>query len=315
MLKSYIKDLRNGDVVLNQQFGLIFCAKKLGRMGNEYYEVILGDKTGQIDAKIWANSFCNCDFPKCKEGDVVEITGKVDSFNEKPQLIIEKMTYVKDYDPADFLYAGTMDKKKLWKYLMDEVNNLDDADIKNLILKIFSDEEFTKAYKNAVAGEMLHHDFIGGLLEHVYEMAKFAKVAKELYSEVKYSELLFGVIFHDIGKLDELVAGGVALKRTKSGFLLGHLVQGLLRVDKYFPSGFDEDKKLRIMHLIASHHGVKEHGSPVVPMTLEAILLNAIDDMSFKVGVMHSFARSKIADDMGFLGYNKYLGANLLSSE
>lgn len=167
MLRAYIKDLRSGDVILNQTFGLIVLNKKTGRTGNEYYEVILSDRTGQIDAKIWANSFNACEIDECSEGCVVEIVGKLDEFNGKPQLIIEKLKVVTDYDPADFLFDGNRNKDECWNFLMSEVDSLEDTEVKDLIKSILANEEFTKKFKVTTAAEYVHHDYVGGLLEHV----------------------------------------------------------------------------------------------------------------------------------------------------
>ena len=314
MLRAYIKDLKVGDVVLNQQFGVLSFAKKLGRTGNEYYEVILSDKSGHIDAKIWANSFNYCDL-NINEGGVVEITGKVDSFNDKPQLIIEKLTEVKTFDPADFLYSGTRNKEEIWNYLINEVNSLEDAEIKNITLKILNNDEIQNSYKKATAAEYVHHDFVGGLLEHVYEMLVIAKSVKFLYPEINYSELVFGIVFHDIGKLYEYKTSGISLGRTKSGYLLGHIVQGLLFLNTFFEESFNADKKDRLLHLISSHHGSKEFGSPVNPSTIEAVMLSQIDDLSSKAGIFYTQKRNSLVDNLGFIGFNKYLGANILDTD
>lgn len=314
MRKVFIKDLKVSDVLLNHNFAVKEFTKKKGKTGKDYFNVVLADKTGQVSAKVWGTNFNEVD-QNVKVGDVVSVTGRVDEFLEKPQVIIEKMAIIKDFDPSDFLVKGERDQDQIWKEVLDEVNGLDDKDIKDLITKIFSDEKFVKKYKEVPAAELVHQDYVGGLLEHTYEMMIIGKASKDLYKEVKWSELLYGILFHDVGKVEELNPTGVTLERTKSGALLGHLVQGLLFLDKQFPKDFDEEKKDRLLHMVASHNGKKELGSPVVPMTLEAILLSSIDDLSFMVGTYFTHLRKNESDDRGLTGYNRYLGASLLLND
>ena len=314
MRKVYIKDLKVSDVLLSHNFAVKEFTKKKGKTGKEYFNVTLSDKTGQVNAKVWGTNFNEVD-QNAKAGDVVSVTGRVDEFLEKPQVIIEKMKIVKDFDPADFLVKGERDQDEIWKEIQDEVSDLKDKAIKDLINKIFSDEKFVKKYKEVPAAEIVHQDYIGGLLEHTYEMMVVARTCKNLYTQVRWAELLYGVLFHDVGKVEELNPTGVTLERTKSGALLGHLIQGLLFLDKQFPKDFDAEKKDRLLHMVASHNGKKELGSPVVPMTLEAILLSAIDDLSFMVGAYFTHIRKNDADDRGLTGYNRYLGASMLLND
>jgi len=246
-MRLFVKDLKTGDVLVDHPFAIREIAKKVGKRDNEYYSLILSDKTGSVDAKIWSDYFINCDLANAKVGEVVSVTGKVDSFNDSNQVIIEKITKLSKFDPAEFLREGVKDREKLFSEILSVVSELQDDEIKNLILKIFEDKELVEKYKDAPAGELVHHNYVGGLMEHVDEMLQFALTAKKVYPEVRISELVFGVLFHDIGKLEELGTTGVVLERTVPGYLMGHLGQGLLLISKYFPENFDKNKKARVI--------------------------------------------------------------------
>jgi 3'-5' exoribonuclease len=314
MRKVFIKDLRVSDVLLNHKLAVKEIAKKKGKTGNEYLNIVFSDKTGQINAKAWSNAFADID-QSLSAGDVANVTARVDEFNGKPQIIVEKMSKADNFDPSDFLQKGERDADKIWQEIINEVNNLQDEEIKNLILNIFSDESFVKKYKEVPAAELVHQDYVGGLVEHNYEMMVAGKACKDLYKEVRWAELLYGVLFHDVGKVEELNTTGIVLERTKGGYLLGHLVQGLLFLNSKFPSDFDKDKKERLLHMIASHNGSTELGSPIAPMTLEAILLSALDDLSFKAGTYYTHLRKNEPNEKGIAGYNRYLGASILSHD
>ncbi|PIR43674.1 hypothetical protein COV24_01295 [candidate division WWE3 bacterium CG10_big_fil_rev_8_21_14_0_10_32_10] len=312
MNKLYIKDLKVGDVLVNHKFAIKDFAKKVGKTNNEYYTVVLSDKTGFIDAKIWSNSFAECSVDQIKIGNVVNVTGKIDEYNSTPQIILEKMIITEEYNAGDFLSEGTRDANEIFNSILETVDLLEDTDIKNLILDIFKNEDLLKKYKQVPAGEFVHHSFVGGLLEHVYEMLEFAKTAKILYPDINFSELAFGVIFHDIGKIEELGVNGVVMERTLPGYLIGHLGQGLLLVNKHFPENFDVTKKNRLLHMILSHHGEKDKGSPIQPMTLEALVLSEIDTLSSRVGIYYTNLSKGETDEKGLTAYSKYLGASFL---
>ena len=311
MKKTFIKDLKAGDILVNHSFAVTSFSKRVGKNNNEYYDLTLSDKTGKIKAKIWGDSFASCDLSSLQTGDVISVTGKVDSFNDALQVIIQKFSILEDFNPEFFVERGERDVEALFDYILSEVESLEDKDIKKLIKEIFKNEKLVKAYKRMPAGQVVHHNYVGGLLEHVYEMLKFAQTAKELYPNINYSELVFGILFHDIGKLYELNFKGASINRTKEGYLLGHIVLGTLFLEKYFPKDFDKEKKMRLLHLILSHHGSQEHGSPVMPLTLEAQILSYIDDISSQVGIYSSHLRENIPDEEGFTPYNKYLGSIL----
>lgn len=313
-MKLYIKDFKVADVLVDHSLAIKSLEKKVSKNNKEYYNVILSDKTGQIDAKIWSDYFSSCSLNEVKPGNVVKITGKVDSFNSTPQLIIEKMQIVKDYNPSDFLNSTDQDVEDLFKYIMDTIESLEDTEIKTVAKSILEDTAILKAYKQVPAGEYVHHNYVGGLVTHVVEMLKFAESSKSVYKNINFSELAFGVIFHDIGKVHELALNGVVLERTLAGYLVGHLGQGLMLVNNFFPKDFDEDKKNRLLHMLISHHGEREKGSPVQPMTLEAIILSEIDNLSFKAGTYFTHLEGSEVNDKGLTGYSKYLGTSILPS-
>ena len=312
MIRLYIKDLKPGDILLKQNFAVKDIVKKLSKNNTHYYTLTLSDKTGQVDAKIWADYFKDVDLENIKIGSVISVTGKVDSFRDENQVMIEKSILVEDFDPADYVTTSEYDIDEIYAKILDTVNSLEDAEIKKLILELLDLPEIKSKFLKTPAAMMIHHNYVGGLVVHVYEILTLAKASMELYPEANFSELAFGAIFHDIGKLEELDAGSLALNMTKEGKLLGHVVQGLLLLERCIPSSFDKNKKLRLIHMVASHNGKKEIGAPVTPSTIEAFLLSEIDNLSFKIGTFRMHLQKGEIDENGFSTYSPYLGASLV---
>lgn len=312
MIRLFIKDLKPGDILLKHNFAVKDIVKKVSKNNANYYTLTLSDKTGQVDGKIWADYFNDTDVSNLKAGVVIEVIGKVDSFRDENQVIIEKAKILSDYEPSDYINEGTKDRVKLFDDILTLVNSLDDADIKDFCNRVFADKDLVKKYTTVPAGVIVHHNYVGGLLEHVTEMLGFAKMAKEVYPDIKYSELVFGILFHDLGKIQELSAGGVTLSMTVSGKLIGHLSQGLLILEGFFGNDFDADKKMRLQHMILSHHGEREKGSPVHPATIEAVILSEIDDLSSRVGILRAHLQRGDVDESGFTSQSYFLGSAIL---
>lgn len=185
--------------------------------------------------------------------------------------------------------------------------DLEDKEVKDLIKDIFSDSDLKEKFKTAPAAELVHHDYVGGVLEHVYDMLRFSVPYKEIYPQIRYSELVFGIIFHDIGKIYELSQSGVALSRTMSGYLIGHISQGYGLIEKKIPKEFNEFKKDRLLHMILSHHGQLEYGSPIKPMTLEALALSIIDIASSQLEIAVKHIEQNEVDERGKTAFNRHL--------
>lgn len=280
MPKQFISDLKDQTIV-NSQF--MVYKKQLREFKNKpgkYLAFIIVDKTGQMEARMWdraeevASIF--------EEEDVVLLEGKVESFNDKLQLIVDNLYKSHKYDIEDFLPKTSKNVDELFTYIAS-------IDIKNPYLRslldsFFNDEEFVYLFKKAPAAKSLHHCYIGGLIEHTYEVIKICEVVCELFPQIDKELLLTGAILHDIGKIYELKFTRI-IDYTDEGRLIGHIIMGGRmvgeRMDKI--DGFPKELKMRMSHLLLSHHGEHEWGSPIKPKTLEAWTLHYAENLDAQV--------------------------------
>ncbi len=285
MKEKFIKDFQFKDKLINEAFAIKAIRKGKTADGRDFFDLTAIDKTGEIAGKIWEDALVYCDIPEI--GEVVAITGSVEEYRDKQQLKISAMKKIAEFNPEDFLASTEKNIDELWKYVKIKISEITDKDIKNLVNYFFADSEFIKKFKIAPGAEMLHHAYLGGLMEHTVEMLKLSEVLIENFKNIDKSLLLAGVLFHDIGKMEELHTNHV-IYRTIRGHLWGHISIGATMVDKAIDEikKFPEELRIKIIHLILSHHGKLEFGSPVKPMIPEAIALNHLDDLSTKVRVV-----------------------------
>lgn len=306
----YIETLRDGDRVL----GIYLCKTKsvaVTKTGKEYENVILQDKTGQLDAKIWDPAAAGiCDFEAL---DYVEVTGIVTSFNGMLQLKIERARKVREgeYDPADYLPTTKKDIEAMYKELVAFIQSVKNTYF-NKLLNLFyvDDAELAARFKTASAAKSLHHGFIGGLLEHSLSVAKLCDYMAGAYPVLNRDLLLTAALLHDIGKLKEISAFPIN-DYTDEGNLLGHIVMGSemiherVRLIEGFPAKLENELK----HCILSHHGKLEFGSPKKPALIEALALSYADDLDAKMETFLEAIESKGGND--WIGYNKVFESNL----
>ncbi len=265
------------------------------RNGKPYLLVGIGDKSGEITGPIWDDAVRIAEF--CKPGSFVELEGSVQSYREKLQLRIEKVTPASEsqVDLKDFVPQSDRNIDKMAKEIGKAITSLENPDIRKLLQVLFKEGDTWENFKKAPAAKGIHHAFTGGLLEHCHSMLKVAEFAAAHYPGIDRSLLIAGVLLHDIGKIVELVDTVGVIEYSVAGRLKGHIVLGCEMVARAAAKidGFPQETLLAIQHLIASHHGRMEFGSPVVPMTPEAILLNYIDEMDSKMGLVEAL-RKKI---------------------
>ena len=285
MKEKFIKDFQFKDKLVNEQFAIKAIRKGKTADGRDFFDLTAIDKTGEIAGKIWEDALVYCEIPEV--GEVVAITASVEEYRDKQQLKISAMKKIAEFSPEDFLASTEQDIDELWKYVKIKISEITDKDLKNLVNYFFADSEFIKKFKIAPGAEMLHHAYIGGLMEHTVEMLKLADVVIANFANIDKSLLIAGVLFHDIGKMEELHVNHV-IYRTIQGNLWGHLSIGVIMVDKAIDKikKFPEDLRLKIIHLLLSHDGRLEFGSPVKPMIPEAVALYHLDDLSTKVRVV-----------------------------
>lgn len=297
MKDIFVSDLAGFDEqrVFDAFFLLLSKQTRSTRTNKPYYSLILCDKTGQLEARAWEP-----EDPRIAKnvvrGDLVKVRGCISRFDDRMQMKVEQIrrAHEGETDRADMLPATTYDVDELWRALTGFVESIADPHLKRLLSTILADPEVAQAYREAPAARQLHHAWLGGLLEHVVSLLKLADRVVPHYPMVNRDLVLTGVILHDIGKVKEL-SWSVGFEYTVEGTLLGHIQMGLEMVQGAMAGLPDFPPRLKIVveHLILSHHGKLEFGSPKVPMIPEALVLNFLDDLDAKMqAVASEFERS-----------------------
>jgi 3'-5' exoribonuclease len=270
-----------------------------------YLNLMLGDKTGQLEGRVWELSDPRIS-KDVEKGDIVKARGSVSRFDDRLQMKVDQLRKAAstETDKTDLLPSTTYDVEDLWRQLLDFVESFTDPDLKLLLTTLLSDPVLAQAYREAPAARQLHHAWLGGLLEHVVSLLKLADRVVPSYPLLHRDLLLTGVVLHDIGKVREL-SWEIGFDYTVEGTLLGHIQMGVELVEKTIDSlpGFPPRLKTLVVHMILSHHGKLEFGSPKLPMIPEALVLNFVDDLDAKMQAMASeFAKSaregKAPDEM-----------------
>ena len=276
-------------------FVLLSRQTRSTKANKPYLTVILADRTGQIEGRIW-----DPEDPRVarevRRGDLVKVRGCVSRFDERLQMKIEQLRLAQpeEADRSDMLPGTSCDVTELWRELEGFVESFTDPHLKQLLIRLFDDPVLAAAYREAPAARNLHHAWLGGLLEHVVSLLKLADRVVASYPLLHRDLLLTGVILHDIGKVRELV-WDVGFEYSVEGTLLGHIHMGMEMVQKAMAEvpGFPPRLKTLVEHMILSHHGRLEFGSPKLPMIPEALVLNFVDDLDAKMqAVASEFDRS-----------------------
>lgn len=281
MKTIYVKDITKNMIINDEPFAIIEVSEGLDKNGSKYYNILFGDKTGKIQGKLWSQQFDSANPKHLKPETIVSVSAKVDEFRGNLQLNILSLSPVDETSLEQYIQSSEYDPDEMLKTLFDEIKMIKNKQIKELLVNILSDTEISRKFKYWPAGNSVHHDFRSGLLQHVLEMLDITKGLKSFYPNLNYDVLTAGIILHDIGKIEEL-SGGLSSNYTVKGNLIGHIVIGVEIFNKY-SQNLDPDTKNHIEHLILSHHGKLEYGSPVLPATPEAIALHYIDNLSSKL--------------------------------
>jgi 3'-5' exoribonuclease len=298
MPRRFINTLSDGETI-EEIFLLTDKQLRANRNAALYLLVELRDKTGVVSARMW--NVTEEAVAHVNPGDYVHVKGKVQLYQGALQMIISHVqpVPVERLDPSDFIKQSNRDLGQLAARLREILQTITDPHVRALLDCFLIDESFMAAFTVAPAGMKAHHAYHGGLLEHVVNMLEIANRIHDLLNGVDRSLLLAGVFLHDLGKVRELdFATGCSY--TDEGQLLGHLVIAvemlsakIAQTEKLLGETFPAETALRLKHLILSHHGTYEFGSPKLPMTPEAIAVHFIDNLDAKV---HEFSRD-IADD------------------
>jgi 3'-5' exoribonuclease len=271
---------------VQSMFLVKYIAVATGKDGKNYLNLILSDNSGEIESRKWQDAEPTA--AKIKSGDFVIINGKVNAFQGRLQLIVNEISKLNEgqYDPQDYIKKSSSAPQKMFDELIIVVNSLEEVYIKELLLSMLNDVEIKRRLLIWQAGKSIHHAYQSGLLEHILSCTVLANFLSQHY-QVNRSYVVAGCILHDLCKIYELTEGP-NVDYTEEGKLIGHLVKGLELVDHfaakmtYFPYA----QKMHIKHILLSHHGEYEYGSPKIPHTSEAYLVHLIDLMDSKMSSM-----------------------------
>jgi len=258
-----------------------------GSSGGQYLALTFADRTGQFDARMWED-FAEV-LEHCAEGSYVKVQGQVSKYNGKFQITVSKMRSAADseIETADFIPTTKFNVAEMSAELRGYVAAFKSEPLRKLVLAFLDDPEIGPAFATAPAAKRLHHAWIGGLLEHVLHLVRICIATAPFYPEVDPDLLVTGAILHDMGKVREL-SWRSSFDYTLEGQLIGHIsiAQGMLheKIARMNDSGekFPDDLRVLVEHMILAHHGKLEFGSPKLPMTPEAMLLSALDDLEAK---------------------------------
>ena len=290
MKDIYVSDLMGFDEGRLFDGFFLVLAKQLRttKQNKAYLNLTLGDKTGPIEARVWelTDPRITKDFNR---GDMVKVRGSISRYEDRAQMKVDQLRKAQagEADKLDMLPATSQDVGALWRQLEASVESLANADMKRLLNALLADTELAQAYREAPAARQLHHAWLGGLLEHVVSLLGLADRVAAHYPLLDRDLLVTGVILHDIGKIREL-EWETGFDYTVEGVLLGHIQMGVDLVEKTIAGLPDFPDRLRtlVLHMILSHHGKLEFGSPKLPMIPEALVLNFLDDMDAKMQAM-----------------------------
>ena len=316
MKDFYLRDCdKQENKVITSQFVVVSKQIKAKKNGEPYLALTLGDRSGSVDAKMWDNveDFLNV----FEQDDFVKVKGLINKYNNRWQLTIHKIRKVGDSEVEfdDYLPKTTKDIDELWRTLGGFVESIQQPQLKQLLQLFMADEELARAYKCAPAAKTLHHAFIGGLLDHVVSLFSGCDLIVRNYPMVNRDLLFTGVFLHDIGKIHELTYAR-SFGYSTEGQLLGHMIielEMLHRKIALIPD-FPPELKILIEHLIISHHGEYEFGSPKLPMFPEALMLHYMDDLDSKMEAMRAQFEREAENDSPWTSYNTSLARPLLNS-
>lgn len=306
----YLNELHEGDTLT----GIYFCKVKntlKTKTGKSYYSLILQDKTGTIDAKVWELSNGIEHFEAM---EYIHIDGQVTSFQGALQLNVRRIRKSQEgeYDPADYMPVTKKNVEAMYQELVGIISTIKEPHLKKLAESYFvEDKAFAEQFKKHSAAKSVHHGFIGGLLEHTLSVVKFCEYMAGAYSIINRDLLLTAAMFHDVGKMQEL-SSFPANDYTDDGQLLGHIYLGAEMIGtriKEIP-GFPSKLSSELRHCILAHHGELEYGSPKKPSIAEALALNFADNADAKFQtILELFDSSD--ESAEWLGYNRLFETNI----
>ena len=301
--------------IITSSFVVASKQVKAKKNGEPYLALILADRSGQIEAKMWDN--VDEFILAFEQDDFLKVKGLVNKYKNRFQLTIHKLRRMDeaDIDFTDYLPKTTKDIGELWRTLTEFVATFQNPHLKSLVELFMADPEIAERYRSAPAAKTLHHAYIGGLLDHVVSLFRSCDLMSRNYPQVNRDLLLTGAFLHDIGKIQELTYNR-AFSYSTRGQLLGHMIIELEMLQAKLAKlpGFPEELKTLLEHMIISHHGQYDFGSPKLPMFSEALMLHYLDDLDSKMEAMRAHFEREAELEGPWTSYNASLGRPLLDS-
>lgn len=313
MARRYINQFGSQEQI-NQVFLAAQKQLRPNRNGNLYLQVELSDRSGSIAGRMWNAG--DADYRGFEDGDFVRVEGNTQIFQGAMQLIVNSIHKARadEVDEADFMPITPAEIDKLTDRLKTHLRSLKDPALKNLAECFLIDATFMNKFRRCPAGVKNHHAYVGGLLHHVVQLMDLCASTAPLYPQLDRDLLLMGAFLHDMGKIDEL-SYDRGFAYTDEGQLIGHLVMAIATLEqkvreaqKLSGEPVAEETVLRLKHMIVSHHGEYEFGSPKLPMTLEAVALHLLDNLDAKMHSFHLLMRDDPNVDSPWTTYHANLG-------
>lgn len=304
--KVFVKDLIV-DSYVDSPFLIQNFQVKQKKNGEDFLSLQLKDKSGEVGAVMWDGvaEVLN----EIATGDYAQVSGKVGLYNEKPQITIMRLKRLEQdqVDESDYVPATGQSVDRMWKQLLEVINSIGNLHLRRLLLEIFEDETTAEKFMRAPAAKGNHHTFLGGLLEHTLSIAKLCEMVANHYSILSRDLLMTGGLLHDYAKIEELTYER-QFDYTDEGRLLGHIVMASASLDRRMrEQEFPDKLRIQVLHMIISHHGEEQFGSPRKPMTAEAIALHFIDMLDSRMEMVRAALEKEKDLDGTFTSYLRNL--------
>ena len=315
MKPAFVADLQDGQSVASFFLVREKEIRTSANTGKSWLQLELADRTGSLSAKMWDN-FASV-AQTFERDDVIRVRGRVKLYRGEKELTIEQILPAgeSEYVLDDFLPHTQQDVEQLYAKLREEIAGVGNPWLKQLLTAVVEDPGIAAKLKRAPAAMTMHHAYLGGLIEHLVSLCGLAKRVVQHYPEVDANLLLAGIVLHDVGKIEELNYSR-AIRYTTEGELLGHIIIGLNIVRRKIDAipNFPRPLASLIEHLIVSHHGEYEFGSPKLPAVREAVLLHMLDDLDSKMAAMRATLGEPMREDE-WTNRNPALRRNLLRAD
>jgi len=303
----YLQDIKQGDKIAST-FLVAEKSMAFSQKGSAYLNVRLKDKTGETDGKVWDNAV---ELDRVfKKGDIIYIEGRALSYRNTLQIsiITIKLCTPENIDPADYLPVSKLDTQTMFQDILKYIDTISSEPVKKLLAAFFYDEKTAELFRRAPAAKGFHHIYLGGLLEHTLSVVRLLDKAANHYPQLNRDLLIAGGMLHDIGKIYEFSYDSL-IGYSDEGRMIGHLVMGVEMINKKIEAipDFPSQLALELRHIILSHHGEFEFGSPKRPKTMEALVIHFIDDLDAKINAFQSFVAADAANsDSDWTNYNRF---------